>query len=65
MVLCQIQGGRINRQRSNQGQLRQMKVYKVTLMLLAYDKMQSRLRDKGWIEKNRIIAFGIKIKGIK
>ena len=42
-----------------------MKVYKVTLMLLAYDKMQSRLRDKGWIEKNRIIAFGIKIKGIK
>ena len=65
MVLCQIQGGRINRQRSNQGQLRQMKVYKVTLMLLAYDKMQSRLRDKGRIEKNRIIAFGIKIKGIK
>lgn len=24
-----------------------------------YDKMQRRLRDKGWIETNRIIAFGI------
>jgi hypothetical protein len=24
-----------------------------------YDKMQRHLRDKGWIETNRIIAFGI------
>jgi len=24
-----------------------------------YDKMQRRLRDKGWIETNRVIAFGI------
>jgi ubiquinone/menaquinone biosynthesis C-methylase UbiE len=27
--------------------------------VITYDKMQRRLRDKGWIETNRVIAFGI------
>ena len=30
-----------------------------------YDKMQRRLRDKGWIETNRIVAFGIEKGGME